>query len=63
MRTLTPEAHVSTEHLCLRLYGMAMHQLYRYNHLYPKDGLWLKALVRILALAMLRSGVTLTVVI
>ncbi|TFK91278.1 hypothetical protein K466DRAFT_582979 [Polyporus arcularius HHB13444] len=31
--------------LGVMLYGMAMHQLYRYNHLYPKDGLWLKALV------------------
>ncbi|TFK91286.1 hypothetical protein K466DRAFT_660204 [Polyporus arcularius HHB13444] len=31
--------------LGVMLYGMAMHQLYRYSHLYPKDGLWLKALV------------------
>ena len=29
-----------------RLYGLVVHQTYRYFKLYPKDSGWIKALVR-----------------
>ncbi|KAH9895559.1 hypothetical protein C8Q73DRAFT_611340, partial [Cubamyces lactineus] len=31
----------------LMLYGLTIHQTFRYTRLYPKDKLWLKILVRI----------------